>query len=89
MSFFKRKPLPHMATPTELKEVHKRLDAEMQGLTQEWALEALDIDRLLPLIFIADNERLGTTKAVLYAYRYGFLDGRGVQRYLHRKGKTN
>ena len=30
MGFFKK--LPHKATPTELKEVHARLDAQMNGL---------------------------------------------------------
>lgn len=75
MGFFKK--LPHKATPTELSEIHARLDAEMRGLTQEWALDSLGAERLLPLINIADNEKLGVTKAILYAYRFGYLDGKG------------
>ena len=71
MGFFKK--LPHKATPAELSEVHARLDAQMCGLTQEWALDSLGVERLLPLINIADNEKLGTTKAILYAYRFGYL----------------
>ena len=54
MGFFKK--LPHKATPAELSEVHARLDAQMCGLTQEWALDSLGVERLLPLINIADNE---------------------------------
>ena len=49
----------------------------MCGLTQEWALDSLGVDRLLPLINIADNEKLGATKAILYAYRFGYLAGKG------------
>lgn len=71
MLFFKK--LPRMATPAELKEIHARLDAEMCGLTQEWALDSLGIENLLPLITIAENDKLGITKAVLYAYRFGYL----------------
>lgn len=71
MGFFKK--LPHKATTTELQEVHAKLDAQTDGLTQEWALESLGIDRLLPLINIADNEKMGKTKAILYAYRFGYL----------------
>ena len=74
--FFLKK-LPHKATPTELSEVHARLDAQMCGLTQEWALDSLGIDKLLPLINIADHEKLGATKAILYAYRFGYLAGKG------------
>lgn len=74
MGFFKR--LPHKATPTELSEVHTRLDAQMCGFTHKWALDSLGIDRLLPLLTIADNEKLGATKAILYAYRFGYLAGR-------------
>lgn len=65
--------LPHKATPTELSEVRARLGAQMNGLTQEWALDSLGIDRLLPLVNIADHEKLGATKAILYAYRFGYL----------------
>ena len=72
MGFFKK--LPHKATPAELSEVHARLDAQMCGLTQEWALDSLGVERLLPLINIADNEKLGATKAILYAYRFGYLE---------------
>ena len=75
MRFFKK--LPHKATPAELSEVHARLDAQMCGLTQEWALDSLGIDRLLPLVNIADNEKMGKTKAILYAYRFGYLAGKG------------
>lgn len=75
MRFFKK--LPHKATPTELKEINMKLSGEMQGLTQEWALESLGAERLLPLINIADNEKLGVTKAILYAYRFGYLAGKG------------
>lgn len=57
----------------DLEEVHKRIDAEMCGLTQEWALDSLGIENLLPLITIAENDKLGITKAVLYAYRFGYL----------------
>ena len=71
MGFFKK--LPHKATPTELEEINVKLTGEMQGLTQEWALDSLGVERLLPLINIADNEKLGTTKAILYAYRFGYL----------------
>lgn len=74
MGFFKK--LPHKATHTELSEVHARLDAEMCGFTQKWALDSLGIDRLLPLLNIADNEKLGATKAILYAYRFGYLAGK-------------
>ena len=40
MGFFKK--LPHKATPAELKEVHARLDAQMNGLTQERAVTAMN-----------------------------------------------
>lgn len=76
MGFFKKLAMPHKAKPTELKEVHTRLDAQIQELTQEWALDSLGVDRLLPLINIADNEKMGKTKAILYAYRFGYLDGK-------------
>ncbi len=75
MHFLKK--LPHKATPAELSEVHARLDAQMCGLTKEWALDSLGIGKLLPLINIADNEKLGVTKAILYAYRFGYLAGKG------------
>ena len=75
MGFFQK--LPLKATPAELSEVHARLDAQMCGLTQEWALDSLGVDRLLPLINIADNEKLGVTKAILHAYRFGYLAGKG------------
>ncbi len=75
MHFLKK--LPRKATPAEFSEVHARLDAQMCGLTQEWALDSLGIGKLLPLISIADNEKLGTTKAILYAYRFGYLAGKG------------
>lgn len=74
MGFFKR--LPHKATPTKLSEVHAKLDAQMYGFTQKWALESLGVERLIPLLNIADNEKLGATKAILYAYRFGYLAGR-------------
>ncbi len=74
MGFFKK--LSHKETPAELSEVHARLDAEMCRLTQEWALDSLGIERLLPLINIADHEKSGATKAVLYAYRFGYLAGK-------------
>lgn len=76
MHFLKK--LPHKATPTELSEVHARLDAQMQGLTQEWALDSLGVERLLPLINIADNEKLGVTNAILYSYRIGYLAGKAA-----------
>ena len=75
MHFLKK--LPHKATPTELKEINVKLSGEMQGFTQEWALDSLGIERLLPLINIAENEKLGATKAILYAYRFGYLAGKG------------
>lgn len=75
MGFFKK--LPHKATPAELQEIHARLDAEMRGFTQKWALDSLGVERLLPLINIAENEKLGVTKAILYAYRFGYLAGKG------------
>jgi hypothetical protein len=34
------------------------------------------MERLLPLINIADSEDLEKTEAVLYAYRFGYLAGR-------------
>ncbi len=74
MHFFKK--LPHMATPTELREIQAKLDAEMQGLTQKWALDSLGIEKYLPLLTIADNEKMGKTKAILYAYRFGYLADR-------------
>lgn len=74
MGFFKK--LPHKATTTELKEINMKLSGEMQGLTQKWALDSLGVERLFPLINIADNEKLGATKAILYAYRFGYLDGK-------------
>lgn len=67
-----------MATHAELSEVHAKLDAQMCGLTREWALESLSVERLLPLINIADNEDLGKTEAVLYAYRFGYLAGKMI-----------
>lgn len=78
MHFLKKLALPHKATPTELKEINMKLSGEMQGLTQEWALKSLGAERLLPLINIADNEKLGATKAVLYAYRFGYLAGKTI-----------
>lgn len=71
MGFFKK--LPHKATPAELQKIRERLDAQMNGLTQKWALDSLGIEKLLPLLTIADNEKLGATKAILYAYRFGYL----------------
>lgn len=76
MHFLKK--LPRMATPAELSEVHTRFDAQMCGFTQEWAFESLGVERLLPLLNIADNEVLGVTKAILYAYRFGYLAGKAV-----------
>ena len=76
MRFLKKLALPHKATPTELKEINMKLSGEMQGFTQKWALDSLGIDRLLPLLNIADNEKLGATKAILYAYRFGYLAGK-------------
>lgn len=73
MHFLKKLALPHKATPAELQEIHARLDAQMCGFTQKWALESLGVERLLPLLNIADNEELGATKAILYAYRFGYL----------------
>ena len=84
MLFFKK--LPRMATSAELKEIYTRLDAEMCGLTQEWALDSLGIENLLPLLNIADNEKLGKTKAVLYAYRFGYLAGKGGKGSERREG---
>lgn len=77
MHFLKKLALPHKATSTELKEINMKLSGEMQGLTQEWALESLGVERLLPLLNIADHEELGATKAILYAYRFGYLAGKG------------
>lgn len=74
MHFLKK--LTRMATPAELSEIHEKFDDEMQGLTQEWALESLGVERLLPLLNLADNEELGKTKAILYAYRFGYLAGK-------------
>lgn len=75
MRFFKK--LLRMETPAELSEIHARFDAQMCGFTQEWAFESLGVERLLPLLNIADNEVLGATKAILYAYRFGYLAGKG------------
>lgn len=76
MGFLKK--LSFAAMRVDFSEIHARLDAEMQGLTQEWALKSLGAERLLPLINIADNEKLGATKAVLYAYRFGYLAGKTI-----------
>lgn len=56
-----------------LKEINVKLPGEMQGLTQERALESLGIERFLPFVNIADNGKLGVNKAILYAYRFGYL----------------
>lgn len=73
MHFLKKLALPHKATSTELKEINAKLYEEMLGLTREWALDSLGVERLLPLINIADNEKLGKVKSILYAYRFGYL----------------
>ncbi len=75
MQIFKRM-LPHKSTrttPTELQGIRNGLDAEMQGLSQDWALENFGVERLLSLLDLAENEKLGITKAILYAYRFGYL----------------
>lgn len=78
MHFLKKLEKAQMKTPTELSEVHAGLDAQMRGFTQKWALDSLGAERLLPLLNIADNEKLGATKAILYAYRFGYLEGKAI-----------
>ncbi|MCM1224432.1 MAG: hypothetical protein NC548_59285 [Lachnospiraceae bacterium] len=60
----------------EMQEIHERINKEMQGLTHEWAMESLQIEKLLPLLNIANNDTLGAEKAISYAYRYGYLEGK-------------
>lgn len=60
----------------ELKGIHERIEEEMQGLTHEWAMETLQAENFLPLLYVANHDILGREKAISYAFRYGYLEGK-------------
>lgn len=72
-TMFKRKKTPKGA---ELERIRKKFDADTQGMSMEQAMKSMGLNAFLMLLNIADNDAMGKSKAILYAYRLGALSGK-------------
>lgn len=69
--WFKKKP-----NRKDLDRITRNFQKQTEGLTNQWALDTMGIESFLPLLTIADYERIGKTRAILISFKLGYLAGR-------------
>lgn len=60
----------------DLDRITRNFRKQTEGLTNQWALDTMGIESFLPLLTIADYERIGKTRAILISFKLGYLAGR-------------
>lgn len=68
---FKKKP-----NRKDLDRITRNFQKRTDGLTNQWALDAMGVESFLPLLTIADYERIGKTRAILISFKLGYLAGK-------------
>lgn len=75
------------------KKELKRIRSELDYRTADYHGEDIwDLRDFLMLLNLADNEKMGKSKAIIYAYKIGHIEGKktalnGIERYLLGRGK--
>lgn len=75
------------------KKELKRIRSELDHRTADYHGEDIwDLRDFLMLLNLADNEKMGKSKAIIYAYKIGHIEGKrtalnGIERYLLGRGK--
>lgn len=70
-----------------------RIRSELDRRTADYKGEDIwDLRDFLMLLNLADNEKTGKSKAIIYAYKIGHIEGKrtalnGIERYLLGRGK--
>lgn len=70
-----------------------RIRSELDHRTADYHGEDIwDLRDFLMLLNLADNEKIGKSKAIIYAYKIGHIEGKkaalnGIERYLLGRGK--
>lgn len=60
----------------DLDRITRNFQKQTNGLTNQWALDTMGIESFLPLLTIADYERIGKTRAILISFKLGYLAGK-------------
>lgn len=74
------------------KKELKRIRSELDHRTADYHGEDIwDLRDFLALLNLADNEKMGKSKAIIYAYKIGHIEGKrtalnGIERYLLERG---
>lgn len=68
---FKKKP-----NRKDLDRITRNFQKRTDGLTNQWALDIMGVESFLPLLTIADYERIGKTRAILISFKLGYLAGK-------------
>lgn len=59
------------------KEELEKIQKEFDQITADYRGEDIwDLRQFLMLLNLADNEKMGKSKAIIYAYKLGYIDGR-------------
>lgn len=69
--WFKKKP-----NRKDLDRITRNFQKRTDGLTNQWALDIMGVESFLPLLTIADYERIGKTRAILISFKLGYLAGK-------------
>lgn len=75
------------------KKELKRIRSELDHRTADYHGEDIwDLRDFLMLLNLADNDKMGKSKAIIYAYKIGHIEGKrtalnGIERYLLGRGK--
>lgn len=70
MSFFKKK--PQVATAADLQRIRNEFDKRTADYHGEDIWELSDF---LMLLNLADNDVMGKSKSIIYAYKLGYMNG--------------
>lgn len=73
----------------ELERIRENFDRRTEGYHGE---DIWDLRDFLMLLNIADYDKMGKSKAIIYAYKIGHIEGKrtalnGIERYLLGRGK--
>jgi len=60
----------------DLDRITSNFQKQTEGLTNQWALDQMGVESFLPLLMLADYERIGKTRAILISFKLGYLAGR-------------
>ena len=69
--WFKKKP-----NRKDLDRITRNFQKQTEELTNQWALDTMGVESFLPLLTIADYDRIGKTRAILISFKLGYLAGR-------------